>query len=116
MQWAHYRKSHRYEVRRSRREGVRVYRDVGWGEYDAFLGLYSDTMRRLNAEPRYFFGKEYFDDLRKLLGTRLHLFVAEVGGRVCAASRFVHTNNIIQYHFSATDESFLKLAPSKVDH
>lgn len=114
LQSAQYRKSHRYEIRRARREGMKVYRDVAWTRYDDFLRLYEETMQRVAADTSYFFDRTYFDDLQAVLGDRLHLFVAELDGTVCAASLFVHTNDIIQYHLSATSDECLRQAPSKL--
>ena len=113
-QIARYRKSHRYEVRRARREGMEVYRDTSWQTYETFMQLYKETMIRVRADDHYFFDKAYFDTLREVLGEHLQLFVARLHGEICAAALFVRTNDVIQYHLSASASDCLKLAPSKL--
>ncbi len=113
-QTAQYRKSHRYEVRRARREGMKVHHDAEWKNYEAFIDLYHRTMQRVHAAPHYFFNRTYFDDLRTALGNRLRLYVATMNGNFCAASLFVKTQNIIEYHLSASSDDCLKWAPSKL--
>ena len=113
-QIAQYRKSHRYEIRRARREGMKVYHDAEWESYEAFIDLYHQTMQRVHAASHYFFSRDYFNDLRKVLGDRLRLYVATMDGNLCAASLFVKTHNIIQYHLSASSDDCLKWAPSKL--
>lgn len=114
VQFAQYRKSHRYEVRRARRNGVTCYLDANWSSYDEFTRLYTETMLRVNAASKYYFDKKYFYELRKALGKRLHLFVAELNGEVCSAALFVHTKEIIQYHLSATNAKCMDHALSKI--
>lgn len=113
-QTARYRKSHRYEIRRARREGMTVYHDNEWRDYERFIDLYIQTMKRVQAAPHYFFNRTYFDNLRAALGNRLRLYVATMDGDICAASLFVRTQNIIEYHLSASSVDCLKWAPSKL--
>ena len=112
-QTARYRKSHRYEIRRARREGMEVIIDTDWDFYPAFVEMYLGTMKRVQAAAHYFFDQFYFDELRRALGDRMRLFVARMNGQICAASLFVMTAGIIQYHLSASNEHCLKWAPSK---
>jgi len=113
-QTARYRKSHRYEIRRARRKGMDVYIDTNWESYASFVEMYLSTMKRVQAASHYFFDQTYFDDLRIALRERLRLFVARMDGQICAASLFVLTSGIIQYHLSASNEHCLKWAPSKL--
>lgn len=113
-QLAHYRKSHRYEVRRARRAGLQVYRDQSWHAYEKFIELYTQTMRRVNAAVHYFFDRSFFTELKDALGDQMQLFVAEMDNQICAAALFVRTGNIVQYHLSGSDDNYLKWAPSKV--
>jgi len=114
IQLAHYRKSHRYEVRKARQQGIRAYRDQDWVHFDDFVHLYTLTMRKVHADSRYYFDRRYFWRLREALGERLQLFVADYAGRVCAAALFVHTGDIIQYHLAGSDPDYARLAPSKL--
>jgi len=114
MQWSHYRKSHRYEIKRSRKAGIRAYHDQEWSAFDEFINLYATAMKRLGAAEHCLFDKRYFWQLRKALGDHIHLFAAEQNGIVCSAALFVHTGNIIQYHLSASNLDYAKISPSKL--
>jgi hypothetical protein len=113
-QWSRYRKSHRYEIRRARKQGVQAYQDQDWVNFDEFVRLYTVTMQKVDADQRYLFDRCHFLRLREALGERLQLFVAELGSVVCSAALFVHTGNIIQYHLSGSDPDYAKMAPSKL--
>jgi hypothetical protein len=113
-QMACYRKSHRYEVRKARRQGMQVYQDQDWTHFDDFFQLYTVTMRKVDADERYYFDRRYFLRLREALGERLQLFVAQQDGIVCSAALFIHTGDIIQYHLAGSDPDYAKLAPSKL--
>jgi hypothetical protein len=113
-QWAGYRKTHRYDIRRAREKGIQVSIDDGWERFDDFYRLYTNTMNRVKASERYFFSKQYFYRLREILGGRLKLFHAYYEGEVCASSLFVRQGDIIQYHLSGSDPLYSKFSPSKV--
>lgn len=113
-QWRNYRKSHRYEVNRARKEGMVAFHDENWRCFDEFVRLYTQTMDRVGAAERYFYDKLYFHQLREALGGRLKLFVAEHGGTVCSGALFVHTGKIVQYHLSGSAPDSGRLAPSKL--
>lgn len=113
-QWAHYRKGHRYEIRKARRQGMRAYQDQNWTNFDEFIRLYTATMEKVGADERYFFDRSYFSRLQEALGKRLQLFIAEQEGIICSAALFVYTGDIIQYHLSGSNPDYARLAPSKL--
>lgn len=113
-QMARYRKSHRYEVRKARQQGIRAYQDQDWVHFEDFVRLYTLTMKKVNADGRYYFDRCYFLRLREALGERLQLFVAQHDGMVCSAALFVHTGDMIQYHLAGNNLDYAKLAPSKL--
>jgi lipid II:glycine glycyltransferase (peptidoglycan interpeptide bridge formation enzyme) len=76
--------------------------------------LYALTMQRTNADEAYHFDRSYFDQLRRALESKLHLFVAELQGRVVSAGLFSLFQNTVQFHLSGSDPEYLHYAPSKV--
>jgi lipid II:glycine glycyltransferase (peptidoglycan interpeptide bridge formation enzyme) len=88
--------------------------DTGWVHFSLFKRLYAMTMERHAASPFYRFDDAYFDGLREALGERIHLAVAERHGTVVAASLFVETNGIVQYHLSGNDGSGADVHPTKL--
>jgi carbamoyl-phosphate synthase large subunit len=109
-----FRKDHRDGIKKARLLGMRVYRDTLWEHFDEFLALYEATMKRVHAEKHYFFTPDYFEHLREVLGTNIHLFLAEHDGKIIGGSIFIQTGNIVQYHLSANDLSFRRASGSKL--
>lgn len=108
------RSGHKYDIRRLHFQGFKVVVD-DWSLYDRFIQIYRETMRRLDAEPYYYFSTDYFQDLRQGLGSRLHLFsVLAPDCSVAAAGLFTETEGIVGYHLSGTAHEYRHLAPTKL--
>lgn len=82
----------------------------------SFIAIYNETMEKLNADDSYFFKEGYFFDFLKCGGfqTDILLAIHNETSDVTAASMFVKTNNIIQYHLSGTRSEYMKIAPSRL--
>ena len=109
-----FRKSHRYEIRRSRDANVVVFHDTEWKYYGDFITLYLDTMRRVNAGKHYHFAQTYFDKLQEGLGEKLHLFVVSQNGKIISAALFTLINGIVEYHLSGSSTESMNHAASKL--
>jgi hypothetical protein len=109
-----YRTNHKRDINRARRAGVECIQDTEWDYFDAFLDIYYQTMHRSGASESYFFDRQYFLNLREVLGSHLALFVALHEGSVISAAMFMNYNSIVQYHLGGTDSAHLELAPSKL--
>jgi len=109
-----YRKSHRYEIRKARKEGVEAFLDSDWRYYDDFVELYLSTMNRVEADEYYLFDRSYFDDLRAALGPNLNLFVAQKDGVIISGALFTLIGNIVEYHLSGSSTSWMQYAASKL--
>jgi hypothetical protein len=107
-QLAGYRRDHRYDVRRAVKNGAVVRADPGFERIDAFIRMYTQTMDAAGAEAYYYFSREYFLDLKSLLGDRVTLLFCEQGENVISGGMFLKYNGVIQYHLSGTDAEFLK--------
>jgi len=83
-------KGHRYDIRRARRD-IAVAQDIGWSELSCFIDGYYETMKRNNADRCYFFSASYFEQLRDLLGSHAHLWVArnKHTGKVVSSAIFL---------------------------
>ncbi|MCE2612450.1 GNAT family N-acetyltransferase [Flavobacteriaceae bacterium D16] len=85
-------------------------------DIEAFIDLYYETMRRLNAKNEYFFDKEYFHQLLNSpdFDAEILLAIAREGEDVAGGALFLKKNNLIQYHLSGTTESYLHSSPVKL--
>ena len=111
MRRSKYRKSLRQIVNRSEAMGLTVEYDPDWHYYEKFLQLYDMTMRRNDAEARYHFQREYFDNLRSSLDGKFHLAVAKVGTEIAASMMFSIYNGIAQAHLAGVDLTYSDLSP-----
>jgi hypothetical protein len=86
-----------------------------WQRYNDFIGMYRETMGRLHADTFYFFEDRYFEELRRLLGDSLHLCsVVSPEGAPAAGALFTTVGRIAEYHLSASNPLFQRLAPTKL--
>jgi hypothetical protein len=114
-QWRQHQSGHRNEINKALRLGHEAVIDDGWKHFDDFVSVYTETMKRLEASPYYFFDADYFRGMREALGPdRLHLAVTRIGGEVAAAALITTVSGIVQYHLSGTAERFIKERPTKL--
>src|SRR5205085_5580853 len=104
----------REAITRSRREGLTVSRTDEADDYQEFIRMYHETMRRVGAADSYFFGEVYFARLRQALGARLHLFLCRDRGAPIGGGLFMACDGILQYHLGATADAALKSSPAKL--
>ena len=113
-QWSQISRRNRTYLNKARRS-YSVRKAQNRKDLEVFIHLYHQTMRRLNADPKYFFDNEYFDGLWNSSSFETTILLAEnsvqntIGGAM-----FISSGDIIQYHLSGTDENHLKLHPVKL--
>jgi len=85
-------------------------------ELDAFIYLYHENMKRVDATDSYFFDKAYFDSLMSSSDYEPCLLVCRdnESHQIIGGAIFVKTNNIVQYHLSGLHEDFFELNPIKL--
>lgn len=106
--------NHRRDLRNLNNSGFHAVLDA-WEHYREFIRLYRETMRRVEAAPFYLFEGSYFEDIRTLLGTNLHLCsVLSPTGELVAAGLFTETDGILEYHLGGSCPKHIRLAPSKM--
>jgi hypothetical protein len=112
--WNRTRATHRQDVILARRRGSNAYIDEEWSQFHEFVDIYEQTMRRVQADPYYFFPVEHFLDLRNALGQHVHLSVVEIDGEVACAGIVTEVGGIVQLYLSGTRREFLEWSPNKV--
>ncbi len=110
------RSSDRSQINRNRREGYQVRlvpgAEAGAADRAGFLAAYEQTMRRANADQRYFFGAAYFD--RILESDRAWLALADApDGGVAGGSIAVSSDGFLHYYLSGSADSQLGDSPMK---
>jgi len=81
----------------------------------AFMDIYYENMRRVNATDGYFFSEHYFYQLMisSDFKTELKLCIHNETQEIIAGALFIKTDDIVQYHLSGIKEEFLNINPIK---
>lgn len=108
------RKTNRYEIRKSLREGQVAEIDENWQHFEDFYYIYTSTMDRLGASTGYYFSRDYFLTLRDNLPDNVFLWTTKIDGKVAAASLITECEGIVQYHLSGTHPDYYPQYPTKV--
>ncbi len=97
-------RGHRSSVAKARRAGVRVEKvEPTPRNLMTFNEIYSATMIRRKAAPRWFVPDRFFANCCALLGPRrASLFFASIGGEVECAYLLIHDFGTAYYHFAGT--------------
>jgi hypothetical protein len=112
-QFSRYNPDIRRRIARLTQAGAVVVRDEEGRYMGEFVSIYLETMRRVGAEPGYFFDEQYFARLAEALGPALQLFVAVMpGGEVIGGSLFTICDGIMQFHLGGTRDSARKFSPT----
>ncbi len=110
------RPSDRQQIRRNAERGYEVRRLRGPKASDAdrgsFLATYEQTMRRADADQRYFFGDDYFAGILGFEDSSLFLALAPQG-EVAAGSIATRSDGMLHYYLSGTADRFLGDSPMK---
>ena len=107
-------KTHKYQIRKARKAGLTVEEDESFCRLDEFIKIYNETMQRNGASAYYFFPKDYYLQLKSLLGKCLRLYFARHDGQAVSASMFFMINGIIQYHLGGTPAEFFAMNGAKL--
>jgi hypothetical protein len=98
-------------VNRLRRKNLTVFQAQTPADIDAFVEVYEENMKRVNATKQYFFPKEYFHQFIRTINATLLL--ASYDDKIICGSLFTECNGIVQPHLSATKNEYLHLSPLK---
>lgn len=83
---------------------------------DAFIELYHENMKKVDADDSYFFDYNYFERLLSSEGfiTKLMLCVHNETNAVIAGALFIEKGKIVQYHLSGLDYEYFDLNAVKL--
>ena len=113
VQFARYRKDHKYNIKRLQKMGF-VCERAGIEGLDDFMPVYIETMNRLNADEVYYYDKSYFEYLLREMPDVMCLFICKDGEKVVSIKICAECNGIVESYLSGTTAEYLKLAPAKL--
>lgn len=117
--WAACNKGRKYEINRSRRQGVTTARVTPTDSlHREFYHIYRTTMHRKHAAERWFVEESYFQDCLTCLGSDgVSFFAAHLNDTLCAWIMLLHHGETAYYHFAGvTPEGLNAGAPSLLLH
>ncbi len=92
-------------VKRFKREGATIEETEFAEDFEQFVEIYKQTMRRVSADQFYYFNLGYFERLRRLTLGAAKLYVVKRDGRIAAGAIFLMGSDLLHYHLSATDSN-----------
>ncbi|HVM14714.1 MAG TPA: GNAT family N-acetyltransferase [Egibacteraceae bacterium] len=105
---------HRRNLRKVRREGLRMVRDPDGSCLPEFVAMYRQTMDRVGATAGYYYPDDYFRALMHGLGDDAFLAIAELDGEPVNGALFLQGPSVVHYHLGGTSEQFRNLGASHV--
>lgn len=100
-------KRHCYSIRRAVKNGVRIVWDKEFAHMADFRKLYSLTMDRDTASQFYYFGEDFFDNLKNSFSESIKLVFAELNGKIVATSLFIFNPDNVYYFLSGANNEAL---------
>jgi Acetyltransferase (GNAT) domain len=112
--WQQTRESHRTKINKLTRQGFQasIVPSCDSSSLKSFIGIYEETMSRVNAQDMYYFTEDYFAQLVEALDETLHVCLVDFEGETVAASLIAESSGIVQYHLGGTKNDFLKRSPT----
>jgi lipid II:glycine glycyltransferase (peptidoglycan interpeptide bridge formation enzyme) len=111
--WAeHFTYACRKNIKRSEREGIRVFEADCVDHIREFYRIYVGTMIRTNALSQYYFSLEYFLRFFSEMRGHARFTMAERGGQIIGAILYTHDDDNIYSYLGGADAEFQQMRPT----
>lgn len=115
VQFSRYRHGYRREIKRLRRLGF-TFEEASPESLGEFMRVYYDAMTRVNADPEFYFGQDYFEFLFREMPDVMHLFLCKLDGIVASASIQAVCSGIVESYMGGTSTSYVRFSPDKLKY
>ncbi len=102
----------RKNIRRAQKAGVRVFRGTDQRHIKEFHRIYIDTMKRNNAQSKYFYSLEYFQSFFERMPENAQFMLAEYEGEVIAGTLYLHDKDEVFSFLGGADPAYQHLRPT----
>ncbi len=99
-------------VRKAQKNNIKIIK-APISDYQAFLSMYEETMKRDNADKYYTFQKDYFEQ-QKALENNAIIFYAILNEKPIAGSIIYFNDRFAHYHLSGSFAEYRQFAPSNL--
>jgi len=113
-QLSQFRTSHRQDIGYLQKKGVSGILDTNCEYLEAFIDMYNENMKRLNADMKYLHDPGYFHSLFDTEDYGIYLFISLQKDQAIGGAIVTSCNGIVQYHHGATMNDSLKLGSTKL--
>lgn len=100
--WKDMSPSCRNKVKKAGKNHVEIIHDRNFEHLNKFYELYTDTMKRLQAQEYYFFSKSWFKELIELLPNNVALFHGVCNSSIIMSGIFIFNRDFIHYFLSGS--------------
>jgi len=102
----------RKNIKRSQREGVRIFAAQTMGDIREFHHLYIQTMKDRNALKHYYFPLDYFSAIFHQLRVNARFVLAEYRNRLVAGTLYLHDRDDVYSYLGGADYNFQHVRPT----
>lgn len=101
---ANYTPANKNKIRKAIKAGIVIEEDSQAKQFDSFVSIYLDNMKRLNAIPMYFFSDSFFRELATLTRLSGTLINARLNGEIIGSTVFLQDGQYGHYFLSSATE------------
>ena len=112
--WSNITSKNRNVIRKAIKNDVKIYSGRYPEIYETFRVIYNGTMDKDEADPYYYFGKEFYESVLNDLPENAQVFYAVKEDVVIAAAIFLAANGRMNYHLSGSLREYSSLAATNL--
>jgi hypothetical protein len=112
--WLNLTSKNRNMIRKAEKNNIRIIKGLNGEFLTKFKDLYKKTMDRDNATEYYYFNENFFEVTVEQLNKNMMIFAAVYDEKIIATSIILFYKNYMHYHFSGSDNEFLRLSPNNL--
>ena len=112
--WNNFSSKNRNMIRKSMKNGVKIYNGRYPEIYKQFREIYNQTMDKDKAEDYYYFTGDFYDSILEDLPLNAQVFWAEKENTMIAAAIMLSANGKMNYHLSGSLREYNALAPTSL--
>ena len=103
---------HRNAIRKAESNSLKFEADTKFKYLDDFMSLYEETMKSLDADDFYYFGKPYYHKLIENMDGNVFLGIVKKDNKIISSAIFFKYNIYGHYHLAGSDVNSLELCPN----
>lgn len=112
--WNNISSKNRNVIRKSIKNGVRIFNGRFPEIYDKFRNIYNKTMERDNANEYYYFSKAFYQSILSDMEQNAQIFYAEKDEVIISASIILAANGMLNYYLSGSIKEYSNLAATNL--